>query len=402
VRGAPGIAVAVGLLACAWSFGAAADDDGFEPPDVATIDSAIDRGVAALRARQHEDGSWGPCVASGTYGSAMREESVCCGAGPTAFALFTLAKCGVEERAPEMRKGIRWLRAYSSVTWTSYESAAVILMLAAIHETDIATARERSRGQGPLRGTVSRPPPGLRFAREDWRWLRDRVDHLGSCQGEGGGFGYYGRGMNAPPLPQDAYADVACTHFALLALRDASHAGIPVEEVCGDVWSFAATWLLGMQQDDGGFGYRPGETWSAGMTADGTASLVLCREQIALLGHPAPPGIDEAIGRAQVRMGEQFDPERNAMGEGRASLPAGHYHYCYLYGVECVGDLTGRREFGGRDWYLRGASFLLREQREGGHWRDSTCLRPQDSLGTCFALLFLKRATIPVLATPRD
>jgi len=53
VRAAPGIAVAVGLLACAWSFGSASDDDGFEPPDVAAINAAIDRGVAALRALQH-------------------------------------------------------------------------------------------------------------------------------------------------------------------------------------------------------------------------------------------------------------------------------------------------------------------------------------------------------------
>jgi len=333
----------------------------------------------------------------------MREESVCHDSGPTAFALFTLAKCGVEERAPEMRKGIRWLRGYSTVTRTSYESAAVILMLAAMHETDIAKARERSSGQGPLRGTRTHPPPGLRFPREDWRWLRDRVEDLGSCQGEGGGFGYYGSaGMDAPPLPQDAYADVSCTHFALLALRDASRAGFPVEECLGDVWSRAATWLLGTQEEDGGFGYRPGETWSAGMTAAGTASLVLCREQIALLGHPPPPGIDDAIERALVRMGEQFDPERNAQGEGRASLRAGDYHYYYLYGVERVGDLAGRRELGGRDWYLRGASFLLREQRTRGDWKDTTCMRPQDSLGTCFALLFLKRATIPVLTTPRD
>jgi hypothetical protein len=67
-----------------------------------------------------------------------------------------------------------------------------------------------------------------------------------------------------------------------------------------------------------------------------------------------------------------------------------------------VGDLTGRKEFNGKDWYVRGAIFLLERQDEDGKWVDATGFRPHDVLGTCFALLFLKRATPPVVTYSGD
>ncbi len=46
---------------------------------------------------------------------------------------------------------------------------------------------------------------------------------------------------------------------------------------------------------------------------------------------------------------------------------------------------------------MRGAEFLLAQQHADGSWNDATCMRPTDTLGTCFALLFLKKATIPAV-----
>jgi hypothetical protein len=87
---------------------------------------------------------------------------------------------------------------------------------------------------------------------------------------------------------------------------------------------------------------------------------------------------------------KNFDAEQNA-GAERPEL------FYYLYGIERVGDLTGRKEFNGKDWYLRGATLLLDRQEADGKWNDSSGFPPGDVLGTCFALLFLKRATIPVV-----
>ena len=62
-----------------------------------------------------------------------------------------------------------------------------------------------------------------------------------------------------------------------------------------------------------------------------------------------------------------------------------------------VGDLTGRKEFAGKDWYVRGARHLIGAQQADGKWVDQTAFPPRDILGTCYALLFLKRATPPTV-----
>ena len=69
----------------------------------------------------------------------------------------------------------------------------------------------------------------------------------------------------------------------------------------------------------------------------------------------------------------------------------------HLYGIERVGALSGRHEIGGKAWYPRGAEWLVEQQKESGAWEDETCMRPREVLGTCFALLFLKKATPPAV-----
>ena len=75
------------------------------------------------------------------------------------------------------------------------------------------------------------------------------------------------------------------------------------------------------------------------------------------------------------------------------------YHYCYLYAVERVGALSGRHLVGTTPWYRSGATFLLSRQQDEGQWQDPVCMAPTDVLGTCFALLFLKKATPPAVVT---
>ncbi len=56
----------------------------------------------------------------------------------------------------------------------------------------------------------------------------------------------------------------------------------------------------------------------------------------------------------------------------------------YLYGMERVGSLTRKEQFGDHWWYLEGAHHLLKAQKNGA-WGDET--------DTSFGLLFLRRAT---------
>jgi len=77
------------------------------------------------------------------------------------------------------------------------------------------------------------------------------------------------------------------------------------------------------------------------------------------------------------------------------------FHYYYLYALERLGVLYGTPVLGTHKWYEEGAPFLLGEQKPDGSWNDAgTWLGntgdSQPVWDTCFAILFLKRATAPL------
>jgi hypothetical protein len=75
----------------------------------------------------------------------------------------------------------------------------------------------------------------------------------------------------------------------------------------------------------------------------------------------------------------------------------GGYHYYFLYGLERVGVLTLCRMLDKHDWYQEGATHLLGAQAGDGSW---TAGGESALVNTCFALLFLKRATTPIVQIP--
>ncbi len=73
-----------------------------------------------------------------------------------------------------------------------------------------------------------------------------------------------------------------------------------------------------------------------------------------------------------------------------------HYHY-YMYALERVGMLYGTAKIGNHSWYAEGAEHLLKTQQGDGSWKGSD--GSKDTWDTCFAILFLKRATRPLVAS---
>jgi hypothetical protein len=70
----------------------------------------------------------------------------------------------------------------------------------------------------------------------------------------------------------------------------------------------------------------------------------------------------------------------------------------YLYGLERVGRLTGRRLIGGHDWYREGAEVLLREQDDfSGSWKGVGNAESNSLVATSLALLFLSKGRRPVV-----
>ncbi len=68
-----------------------------------------------------------------------------------------------------------------------------------------------------------------------------------------------------------------------------------------------------------------------------------------------------------------------------------HWYHYYLYAMERVGMLYGTETIGSHEWYPEGAKELLNTQKDDGSW--------ENARNTCFAILFLKRATRPLVAT---
>jgi len=424
--------------------GGAGDDDDANAPKVKAdlqtrINEAIKSGVEWLKDAQDKEGSWGPVRANTKYddpsahGDYVRDEL-----GPTAWAVYTLAKCGVKKTDPAILKGMRWIEKNTEFVFdvmggeaaekdaasnqqknvgrtrpralTTYECAAIVMMIEAVYEGSAKlTGRHRKRrlySDNPLS-----PPTGSKIPDKVWRRMHERLVALTVGRSGGGGR----RGKGAPRIPgmqniagggknQGGWrygqgqgdADLSATQFVLLALRAASQAGYPVEKVSPRTWELAAQYVKNCQNGDGGFGYQVGSGSSGSMTACGVGCLLICKEQMELSEERKPPSwIDDSIKRGMAWLDSNFNAESNPGQTGLNEL------FYYLYGIERVGDLSGRKEFNAKDWYVRGAMLLVERQDEDGKWVDASGFPPHDVLGTCFALLFLKRATPPVV-TLRD
>jgi hypothetical protein len=149
---------------------------------------------------------------------------------------------------------------------------------------------------------------------------------------------------------------------------------------------------------------------SGSMTAAGVACLAIAKELLVHAGRvdPRDPAhrsrkiagdhtladVDRALLSGWAKLGEMFTVSRNP------NAPS--WHYYWLYGVERAGALLGVANMGAHAWYREGATFLLDKQvveagPDNGRWPGSD---KGDHVAerTCFALLFLHRATRPPLA----
>jgi hypothetical protein len=92
---------------------------------------------------------------------------------------------------------------------------------------------------------------------------------------------------------------------------------------------------------------------------------------------------------------------RNFTVTGNPKIPAGDaglqggWHYYYLYAVERAGIFYGTEKLGAHDWYAEGAKHLLGAQQADGSWLSKGA--DHAIWDTCFAVLFLRRATRPLI-----
>lgn len=260
-------------------------------------------------------------------------------AGRTALSLLALYKSGVQLFDPGFHKGLGFLR-YAPIDRT-YSAGVTLVLLS----------------------ELQRP--------EDVEWMKNLVQFLVTSQ------------RNAPRIW--AYPagepDLSNTQYACLGLKAAARRGIAVPK---ETWMGVVEYLVKQQEEDGSWSYRPGRFPSGSMTVAGISNLLICRSE--LKGHEPFERLrrkaDGALERAWKWLDQKFTVDYNPSPTDARFNDWLHY---YLYGIERVGIFSGRTEIGGKKWYGEGAEKLLQLQGREGAWG-----KHED---TCFALLFLRRAS---------
>jgi hypothetical protein len=199
-----------------------------------------------------------------------------------------------------------------------------------------------------------------------------------------------------------AKGDISNTQFAILGLKACHDAGIEIPKA---TWQSALSYVLKTQNKDGGWGYyfngqKDLESY-ASMTCAGVCSVAICR-----YGLGNKDAAKDGSVRAGLRwLGEHFKPDDNFnITKSRVADPTRWLFY-YLYSIERVGKIVGVEELGKAKWYEAGAKYLLSQQKadgswhtgvEGVQWKQAGDIHTAD---TCFAILFLAKATPPLVPT---
>ncbi|HKS16306.1 MAG TPA: prenyltransferase/squalene oxidase repeat-containing protein [Planctomycetota bacterium] len=186
--------------------------------------------------------------------------------------------------------------------------------------------------------------------------------------------------------------DNSNSQYAALGLRACAAAGLQLPD---EVFTAAAKWWEKNQGKDGGWGYadagQMGDPSYGSMTAGGVASLIIFRHLLRQDTEKHAP-----IKKAMEWMGSNLVITENPGYE----RPYQWHHY-WLYAVERAGILGGTEKLGDHWWYSEGVDHLLKAQdQKRGFWISEK--NGMESVGgaaadTAFAILFLRRATKPLV-----
>jgi Domain of unknown function (DUF4159) len=315
------------------------------PIDATQVLEAIDRGVAYLK-REQVRGRW--------------NEMPSYEGGVTSLCTLALLNSGVPVTDPAIRSALTYLRGLQS------DKTYVVAL-----QTMVLCAAE--------------PKKDMVLIGRNVRWLethqiKDERKGAWSYPGPGG--------------------DNSNSQFAILALYDAQRVGAKVSR---ETWELAAGYWRSTQNEDGSWGYVPGDAGTGSMTCAGIGGLAIATAALesgdaAVEGGRVvccrPHADDDHLERGLHWLAQKFTVRDNPRpsGGGQPCL------YYYLYGLERAGRLTARRFIGEHDWYREGAERLVREQDSLSHyWQGNWHAERYPHISTALALLFLSKGRRPIV-----
>jgi hypothetical protein len=304
------------------------------------VQQSIDRGVEYLRKTQNARGGWNE------FGNQS------CGLS----ALCTLAwvNAGVSREDPGLQRALDYLRTFQPDKTYSVSLQTLVFCqvgapqdVARIHRNvDWLVAQQKAAGD-----------------RNEGAWT-------------------YGLGPGS--------GDQSNAQFAVLALGAAADRGIEIDP---EVFKLAAIYWREHQLRQGGWGYGSSRQASGSMTCAGIASMIICGGSLQdLKGNQdnrlrccGGEAADDTIQQGLDHLSRIFTVRANPGGELLS-------YFYYLYAVERVGRLSGRRLIGNRDWYREGAEQLVGLQDKfQGFWKGGGPVESNRDIATSFALLFLSK-----------
>jgi hypothetical protein len=197
------------------------------------------------------------------------------------------------------------------------------------------------------------------------------------------------------PVPKGIIApkegDNSNSQYAALALRACYEASVYAPDEC---LRSAVSWWEKTQLKDGSWSYTGEGAGYGSMTFGGVGSLAILKTLLHQNVSQYKP-----ILRGFEWVGKNYSVEENPgahvlYGGNKDEKPKIYYYY-FLYSCERGCDLTGVQKFDDHDWFAEGLRELQKTQEEDGTWREPT--REGQVIATCFAILFLKRATKPLV-----
>lgn len=417
-----------------------------DPEFLARVNECVRKGAEHLLELQGEDGNF-ECSKRGLNSVPYSKGFP---GGVSSLVLLSLLKSGINRHDEKITKGFDWLRndqlegeKYDPNAWgTNYVASVTIMALEARHEPPTPVIKTEL--------TSSRGAPKVKMPQKDFLWMTRCVKFIeatmissnqeqfvrGATEKAVSGpdvWNYPGSVPTADPRSATIrdtvrWPDHSNTQYALLGLKAAFRCGVRFETQTLKAMANVTEHFIKYQQDpdpsrqkvarltmleDSKHGYvsyktvsrvldeprgwkyigcpndQLGSGWqitvTGSMTTAGIASLLIS-SSIAKQTGQLPPAVASAASKsawdAIAWLAVNFTVTKNPGGDGG-------WHYYFLYGLERAAVLAGVRNIGTHDWYREGAEFLMARQARDGSWQG-------DAVETCFALLFLTRATTPM------